>query len=197
MFDLAWSEIMLIGAVALVVIGPKELPNAIRTIAELVKKARTMAWEFRGHLDEVVREAKLDEVRDQFNDIRNFDLKETVAKTVDPKGDLRQTVDEASQSVQDMMKHDPLAPLTPHTAQATQTAHNDAATQLETAFGAGDPQDAADAYDTAMHTEAARSVTSEDIASEAPKVPDFVPPEIAAVVLSPRPAFVPPDVPRG
>jgi len=101
MFDLAWSEIMLIGAVALVVIGPKELPGAIRTISQMLRKAREMAWEFRGHVDEMVREANLDEVRNQINEIRNFDVKGEVAKAVDPDGSLRRTVEEAGRDIQD------------------------------------------------------------------------------------------------
>lgn len=101
MFDLAWSEIMLIGAVALVVIGPKELPGAIRTISQFIRKAREMAWEMRGHVDEMVREANLDEVRNQINEIRNFDIKGEVTKAVDPDGSLRRTVSEAGESLQE------------------------------------------------------------------------------------------------
>ena len=63
MFDLAWSEIALIGVVALVVIGPKDLPEAIRGLARGVQKLRRMASEFQGQADELVREANLDEVR--------------------------------------------------------------------------------------------------------------------------------------
>jgi sec-independent protein translocase protein TatB len=69
MFDLAWSEIALIGVVALIVIGPKDLPGAIRGVAQMLGKARRMAGEFQTHVDEMVREAKLDEVKreiDQF-----------------------------------------------------------------------------------------------------------------------------------
>jgi sec-independent protein translocase protein TatB len=69
LFDLAWSEIALIGVVALLVIGPKDLPGAIRGVAQMLGKARRMAGEFQGHVDEMVREAKLDEVKreiDQF-----------------------------------------------------------------------------------------------------------------------------------
>ena len=57
MFDLAWSEIALIGVVALVVIGPKDLPEAIRGLARGVQKLRRMASEFQGQADELVREA--------------------------------------------------------------------------------------------------------------------------------------------
>ena len=96
MFDLAWSEIALIAIVALVVIGPKDLPGAIRGISEGIRKMRRMAGEFQQQADELVKEAKLDELRNQISDvksqissIRNFDLKGEIEKTVDKDGTLR------------------------------------------------------------------------------------------------------------
>jgi sec-independent protein translocase protein TatB len=91
MFDFAWSEIMLIGVVALIAIGPKDLPVAMKAITDIIKKARRMASEFQGHVDEMMREANLEEVRQQINEIRNFDLKGTVERAVDPDGTLRDT----------------------------------------------------------------------------------------------------------
>jgi len=91
MFDLAWSEIALIAVVAVVVIGPKDLPDAVRGVARGIQKLRRMAGEFQGHLDEVVREAKLEDVRDQIRDIRNFDIKSTIEKAVDEDGAISRT----------------------------------------------------------------------------------------------------------
>jgi sec-independent protein translocase protein TatB len=91
MFDFAWSEIALIAAVALIAIGPKDMPVAIRTVSGMVKKARKMAAEFQTHVDEMVKEANLDEVRNQFNQIRNFDIKGEIEKTIDADGSLRDT----------------------------------------------------------------------------------------------------------
>lgn len=89
MFDFAWSEIAIVGVVALIAIGPKDMPVAIRAVTNAVKKARKMASEFQTHVDEMVREANLDEVKNQINEIRNFDLKDTLEKAVDPDGTLR------------------------------------------------------------------------------------------------------------
>lgn len=89
MFDLAWSEIAVIVVVAIVVIGPKDLPDTIRTVAKGIGKLRRMAGELQGHLDEVVREAKLEDVRDQIREIRNFDIKGEIQRTVDKDGSLR------------------------------------------------------------------------------------------------------------
>src|SRR3954453_23737849 len=92
MFDFAWSEIALIGVVALVLIGPKDLPVAIKAVAETIKKARRMAGEFQTHVDEMVREANLSEVRDQFNDLRRMDIKNQILRAVDDDGSIRKTL---------------------------------------------------------------------------------------------------------
>ncbi len=94
MFDFAWSEIALIGVVALIAIGPKDMPVAIKAVAEAVKKARRMAGEFQVHVDEMVREANLHEVRDQINDIRRMDIKGKILGAVDGDGTIRKTMAE-------------------------------------------------------------------------------------------------------
>ncbi len=80
MFDFAWSEIAIIAAVALVVIGPKDLPVALRAVSGFVKKARRMAGEFQTHVDEMMREADLKDVKDSLNEIRNFDFRGTMER---------------------------------------------------------------------------------------------------------------------
>ncbi len=89
MFDLAWSEIAVIAVVAMLVIGPKDLPGAIRGIAQGIQKLRRMAGQFQQQADELVREAKLDDVRNTINEIRSFDLKGQITKAVDGDGTLR------------------------------------------------------------------------------------------------------------
>ena len=94
MIDLAWSEIALIAVVALVVIGPKDLPEAVRGVARGVQKLRRMAGEFRSQADELVREANLDELRQQIHDIRNFNVRDEFEKAVDKDGSLRRSFDD-------------------------------------------------------------------------------------------------------
>ncbi|NJC32670.1 sec-independent protein translocase protein TatB [Sphingomonas jejuensis] len=62
MFDFAWSEMLLCAAVALIVIGPKELPQTMRTVGRWVGKARGVARHFRSGFDAMVREAELEEM---------------------------------------------------------------------------------------------------------------------------------------
>ncbi|WP_284176858.1 Sec-independent protein translocase protein TatB [Rhabdaerophilum sp. SD176] len=69
MFDIGWSELIVVGVVALVVIGPKELPGVIRSVGRAVSKLRTMAGEFRTQFDDAMREAELHEVKKTFTDM--------------------------------------------------------------------------------------------------------------------------------
>jgi sec-independent protein translocase protein TatB len=63
MFDIGWSELLVIGMVALVVIGPKELPTVLRTVGQWMTKIRRMASEFQGQFQEAMREAEMDELK--------------------------------------------------------------------------------------------------------------------------------------
>ncbi|NHN88302.1 Sec-independent protein translocase protein TatB [Acetobacter conturbans] len=94
MFDFAWSEFALIGVVALLVIGPKDMPAAIRSVAKVVKKARRLATDFQGHVDEMVREADLGEVRDHVRQLRSLNVRDQILRTIDNDGGLRRTLDD-------------------------------------------------------------------------------------------------------
>ncbi|MCW8086292.1 Sec-independent protein translocase protein TatB [Sabulicella glaciei] len=101
MLDLAWSEIALIAVVAVVVIGPKDLPGAVRGVADLIKKGKRQLASFQQQADELVREANLEDVRNQIaevkgtiNEIRSFDLKGELKKHVDGDGTLTKTFSE-------------------------------------------------------------------------------------------------------
>jgi len=91
MFNFAWSEIAVIAVVALIAIGPKDMPVAIKAVAAAIKKARRMASEFQSHVDEMVREANLEGVRDQLSAFRNLDVTTALERAVDPDGGLRST----------------------------------------------------------------------------------------------------------
>jgi sec-independent protein translocase protein TatB len=65
MFDIGWSELVVIGVVALIVIGPRELPGLLRNIGQVMTKLRRMASEFQGQFQDALREAELDDLRKQ------------------------------------------------------------------------------------------------------------------------------------
>jgi sec-independent protein translocase protein TatB len=77
MFDISWTEFLLIGVVALIVIGPKELPTVMRTLGQYTRKIRGMAADFQNQFQEALREAEMDDLKkqvdDMASDIKNYD----------------------------------------------------------------------------------------------------------------------------
>jgi sec-independent protein translocase protein TatB len=88
MFDFSWAELLLIGMVALVMIGPKELPAVLRTLGQWTAKLRRMAAELQNQFQEVMREAEIadlkkraDEMTSQVRSYANFDLPRELRST--------------------------------------------------------------------------------------------------------------------
>jgi sec-independent protein translocase protein TatB len=103
MFDIGWSELLIIGIVALIVIGPKELPVVLRTVGQWTTKVRRMAAEFQSQFHEAMREAELAEMRrefekdiDHFKDatrgVVDFDPVDTVRKEIETAIDDRPSI---------------------------------------------------------------------------------------------------------
>src|SRR6478609_5883528 len=98
MFDIGWSELVVIAVVALIAIGPKELPAVLRTVGQYMGKVRRMASEFQGQFQEAMREAEMadikksvDEMTDVAKGFSDFDPLASVKKefdsfTADPLG---------------------------------------------------------------------------------------------------------------
>src|SRR5215212_1722528 len=70
MFDIGWSELVVIAVVALIAIGPKELPGVLRTVGQWMRKARTMAGEFQGQFQEAMREAEMADLKKSFDEVK-------------------------------------------------------------------------------------------------------------------------------
>ena len=92
LFDLSMTELMLIGVVALVVIGPKDLPKALRVAGFWVRKARTLSREFHSSVEQMIREAELDEMRQELKKATEIDLEKEFRQTVDPTGSLAESL---------------------------------------------------------------------------------------------------------
>ncbi|HEY4941190.1 MAG TPA: Sec-independent protein translocase protein TatB [Rhizomicrobium sp.] len=71
MLDFSWSHILILLIVALVVVGPKDLPRLMRIVGQWMGKARAMADEFRKSFDEMARQSELDELRKEIENLRN------------------------------------------------------------------------------------------------------------------------------
>ncbi len=136
MFDIGWSELLLIGIVALIAIGPKELPGALRTLGLWMGKVRRMAAEFQGQFQEAMREAEIDQLKKDMDDMA---AKAKDYTQFDPIEDVRRDIEK---SVGDLPSLDPSSPTNP-------TAANPAAEAADTQT-ATLPQPSADAaYGTA------------------------------------------------
>lgn len=71
MLDIGWSEMLLIAVVAIIVIGPKDLPKALRAVGQWVGKARSIAREFQSSVDQMIADAELDDMKKAANAIGN------------------------------------------------------------------------------------------------------------------------------
>ncbi|WP_404426698.1 Sec-independent protein translocase protein TatB [Thalassospira australica] len=85
MFDIGWTEMALVAVVALFVVGPKDLPHVLYKLAGYWKKVRGMAREFQGGIDNLIREAELDDLRKQVNDARSSTKDFIDNKIAEPK----------------------------------------------------------------------------------------------------------------
>lgn len=71
MFDIGWSELLAIAAIAIIFVGPKDLPRMMRTVGQYVAKARAMAREFQTSFEDLARETELEELRKEVTGLRN------------------------------------------------------------------------------------------------------------------------------
>ena len=102
MFDIGWSELVVIGVVAIIAIGPKDLPLALKTVGQWVAKARALAREFQGSLDEMIREAELDKVKQEV---------QAAASSFDVTKEIEATKAEVEKSLEmPSIEMDPLSP---------------------------------------------------------------------------------------
>jgi sec-independent protein translocase protein TatB len=103
MFDIGWSELVVIGVIALIAIGPKELPGVLRTVGQYMGKVRRMAAEFQGQFQEAMREAEMADLKKQVDDITDAAKDVTKGLTdFDPLESVKKDFDSVAASVSDM-----------------------------------------------------------------------------------------------
>ncbi len=88
MFDIGWQELFIIAVLAIIVVGPKDLPQALRTVTKWLRKARSVAREFQSGLDDMVRDSELDDVKRQLEGAADYDISKEIENTIDPTGAL-------------------------------------------------------------------------------------------------------------
>ncbi len=93
MLDIGWQELFLIGVIALLVVGPKDLPRTLGAVARIYRKVRDMAGEFQSGISEMVREAELDDIKRSVEKAGSFDMEKELKGAVDPTGTLSDDFD--------------------------------------------------------------------------------------------------------
>lgn len=81
-FGIGYTELMVVALVAIIVIGPKDLPKVLRAFGRTVQKVRGMAREFQGHLDEAMREAGVDDIKKEINNLKTMNPVEDIKKEI-------------------------------------------------------------------------------------------------------------------
>ena len=133
MFDIGWPELLLVMVIALIVIGPKELPNAIRTVMSVMRQVRRAAREFQSGLDDIAREAGVDDIKRQMDEIEYYDPGEALKSIADSDKDLLGLDDDPDTGGGNSI-FDPNAAFTPPD---DGPAKKDDGTQAETDMSAG------------------------------------------------------------
>ena len=108
MFDIGWSELLVVGVVALIVVGPKELPRLFRTVGQFVGKARGMAREFQRAMDRAADEAGVKDVKETFQEASKTtsfgfdDIRKTLNSSTLPNQKKPKPVDAAREHAERM-----------------------------------------------------------------------------------------------
>jgi sec-independent protein translocase protein TatB len=117
MFEIGWGELLIIGIVALIAIGPKELPGVLRTLGQWMSKLRRMASEFQSQFHEAMREAELADLKKQVDDMTS---QAQSYANFDPVSEVRRELESTQQQIESAMVEKPAAETTspPVAAQA-------------------------------------------------------------------------------
>jgi sec-independent protein translocase protein TatB len=120
MFDIGWTELLVIAVVLIVVVGPKDLPPMLRAFGKMTQRARKVAGEFRAQFDEALREADMDDVRQTLSDAQKLNPVNTLREAMNPlrqmgneiKADLQRstTVDSKTEAPLGLMPAPEVAP---------------------------------------------------------------------------------------
>src|SRR4051794_18036684 len=180
MFDISWGKLVIIGVVALLVIGPKELPAVLRQLGQWMTKIRRMAAEFQGQFQEAMREAEMADLKKQFDETTSA-VKSTF-DTTDIKNELEKMIQEPTATSSPPVS---TAPTTPPSDPTDPTA----------------PQQQASADPVALGTAPVAPTASVDVSVPMPELPpppetkDFI--DTAAAPATSTPAAPPAPKPEG
>ncbi|WP_420547391.1 Sec-independent protein translocase protein TatB [Curvivirga sp.] len=99
MFDIGWPEMMVIGVLTIIVVGPKELPRVMRTVMGLIRKVRMMAGDFQSSMEDIAREADLADIKKQVEQAQSETVSAKMEKLMDPDGSVNKAMKDMEQDV--------------------------------------------------------------------------------------------------
>jgi sec-independent protein translocase protein TatB len=167
MFEVGWSELLVIAVVMIVVVGPKDLPNMLRTFGRTAAKLRAMAGDFQKQFNEALKEAELDDVKSSIDSLRSLNPMNEVRKQLNP---FEQAAADVRAGVDTMMKPKPAAdPAAPaaDTAQPAEPLKN-GATDMP-GVGATEPAPAAPIFPAMTDASVTASVSEAPLAAKPAK----------------------------
>lgn len=128
MLDIGWPELLIIALVTIIVVGPKELPRVLRTVTQMLRKIRAMASEFQSGIDELAREAELDDLKKDIEKAASTDIAAELENEIDPTGEVTKSMREIEESLKEDPRQPSGADQSPRPAEKAPTA---TATALE------------------------------------------------------------------
>jgi sec-independent protein translocase protein TatB len=136
MLDIGWPELLIVALVTIMVVGPKELPRVLRTVTQMMRKVRAMASEFQSGIDDLAREAELDDLKKDIEKTASTDIAGELENQIDPTGEVSKSMREIETS----LKEDPRE--VSGTDEPEKTAEPDAASGQVTPHADGGDDDA-------------------------------------------------------
>jgi sec-independent protein translocase protein TatB len=154
MFDISWTEFLLVGVVALIVIGPKELPGVLRTLGQWTRKVRSMAADFQNQFQEAMREAEMTDLKKQVDDLAHD------FKSFDPLKGVRDDVEGVGKDIKSSLEQE-------HGAASSASDHAEPGAPVEIATVAALPEASPPPADEFPLPEAAAKLQDKDVVGTA------------------------------
>lgn len=184
MFDISWGELLLIGMVALIVIGPKELPSVLRTVGQWMTKLRRMANEFQGQFQEAIREAEMADLKKEVDEMTE---KAKSYANFDPLGDVQKDIEKTlADPPPQPVQANPEQAADPALAEPAAAAQTSAVIAAATDLSAHTPADVATPVENAMRVAAELNAPPVEAEAAAPAPAEaYTPPPVEAYTPPP------------
>ena len=99
MFGMGWWELSIVGLITIIILGPKELPFAMKSLAKVMRKARRLASEFQGHVDDIVKEAEVGDIQKTVRSLQKKDIGGVIENSISPIKDVKSEIENSISDV--------------------------------------------------------------------------------------------------